>query len=66
MTRTRKVRRGPIAEKYGVLVSALYGGLQSQFIETAMRFEDGRAGTVAATLRIEEARTFAPQVAQSA
>ena len=63
LTRTRKVRRGPIAEKYGVLVAALYGGRTSQFIETAMRFEDGRAGTVAATLRIEEARTFAPQSA---
>ncbi len=35
LTRTRKVRRGFIAEKYQVLVDALYGGKTEQFIETA-------------------------------
>ncbi|NLZ40927.1 MAG: long-chain fatty acid--CoA ligase, partial [Comamonadaceae bacterium] len=50
LTRTRKVRRGFIAEKYGVLVDALYGGLAEQYIETAVKFEDGRSGQVAATL----------------
>ena len=34
LTRTRKVRRGFIAERYGVLVDALYGGKTNQFIET--------------------------------
>jgi long-chain acyl-CoA synthetase len=58
LTRTKKVRRGHIAEKYAVLVSALYGGLASQYIETAVRFEDGRAGKVSADLRIEDAKTF--------
>jgi long-chain acyl-CoA synthetase len=52
LTRTRKVRRGAIAEKYAVLVDALYAGRTEQFIETAVRFEDGRAGSVSATLKI--------------
>jgi long-chain acyl-CoA synthetase len=42
LTRTRKVRRGFIAEKYGVLIDALYSGKASQFIETEVKFEDGR------------------------
>ncbi|WP_294764989.1 AMP-binding protein [uncultured Rhodoferax sp.] len=60
LTRTNKVRRGFIAEKYQVLVDALYEGKTSQFIETQVKFEDGRTGSVSATLRIEDARTFAP------
>ena len=58
LTRTRKVRRGTIAEKYQVLVDALYGGKAEQFIETAVKFEDGRSGSVAATLKIVDAKTF--------
>jgi long-chain acyl-CoA synthetase len=42
MTRTRKVKRGAINEKYQVLVDALYGGKTEQYIETAVKFEDGR------------------------
>ncbi|MBK7117705.1 MAG: AMP-binding protein [Comamonadaceae bacterium] len=60
LTRTNKVRRGFIAEKYQVLVDALYGGKTEQFIETAVKFEDGRAGSVSATLKISDAKTFAP------
>lgn len=60
LTRTRKVRRGFIAEKYGVLVDALYGGKSEQFIETQVKFEDGRAGSVSATLKIIEAKRFPP------
>lgn len=52
LTRTRKVRRKFIAEKYAVLIDALYGGKASQYIETQVKFEDGRTGTVAADLRI--------------
>jgi long-chain acyl-CoA synthetase len=59
LTRTRKVRRGAISEKYSVLVDALYHGKTEQFIETAMRFEDGRTGSVAATLTMVDAKTFA-------
>jgi long-chain acyl-CoA synthetase len=60
LTRTNKVRRGFIAEKYKVLIDALYGGKTSQFIETVVKFEDGRSGSVSATLRIDDATTFAP------
>ncbi len=58
LTRTRKVRRGFVAEKYSVLIDALYGGKAVQHIETLVRFEDGRTNMVAADLRIEDAKTF--------
>ncbi len=65
LTRTRKVRRGYIGEKYQVLVDALYGGKTEQFIETAVKFEDGRAGSVSATLKIVDVKTF-PSVKKAA
>jgi long-chain acyl-CoA synthetase len=65
LTRTRKVRRGHIAEKYQVLLDALYGGKAEQFIETAVKFEDGRSGVVSATLKIIDVKTF-PAVKQAA
>ncbi|MBK7059949.1 MAG: AMP-binding protein [Rubrivivax sp.] len=58
LTRTRKVRRGYIDQKYQVLIDALYGGKTEQYIETAVKFEDGRSGSVAATLKIIDAKTF--------
>jgi long-chain acyl-CoA synthetase len=60
LTRTNKVRRGFIADKYGVLMDALYGGKTEQFIETQVKFEDGRTGSVSATLKIVDTRTYAP------
>jgi len=57
LTRTRKVRRGFIAQKYGVLVDALYSDRKEQFIETQVKFEDGRTGSVSATLTIVDAKT---------
>jgi long-chain acyl-CoA synthetase len=60
MTRTRKVKRGYIADKYQVLLDALYGGLKEQFIETAVRFEDGRTGSVSATLQIVDVAVAPP------
>lgn len=60
LTRTNKVRRGYIADKYAVLVDALYGGKAEQYIETQVKFEDGRTGSVSATLKIMDTRTFAP------
>jgi long-chain acyl-CoA synthetase len=59
LTRTNKVRRGFIGEKYQPLVDALYAGLKEQFIETVVKFEDGRTGKVSATLRLGDAKTFA-------
>ena len=59
-SRTNKVRRGFIADKYQALVDALYGGKTEQYIETQVKFEDGRSGSVSATLQIADAKTFAP------
>jgi long-chain acyl-CoA synthetase len=58
LTRTNKVRRGYIADKYQVLVDALYGGKTEQYVETQVKFEDGRTGKVNATLKIMDTRTF--------
>ena len=41
-----------------MLVDALYGGKSEQFIETAVKFEDGRSGVVSATLKIVDVKTF--------
>jgi long-chain acyl-CoA synthetase len=64
LTRTRKVRRTFVAEKYAVLIDALYAGKTVQHIETLVKFEDGRTGMVAADLRIESAKTFPAAPAQ--
>lgn len=60
LTRTNKVRRGFIGDKYQPLVDALYGGKTEQYIETVVKFEDGRTGKVSATLKIADAKTFTP------
>src|SRR5664280_1324889 len=65
LTRTRKVRRGYIAERYQVLVDALYGGKSEQYVETEVKFEDGRTGKVAATLKVIDVPTF-PAVGRAA
>ncbi|MBS1220710.1 MAG: AMP-dependent synthetase and ligase [Proteobacteria bacterium] len=65
LTRTRKVRRDFVAKKYQALIDALYGGQVSQFIETEVKFEDGRRGKVAADLQIMDVKTF-PTVRQAA
>ena len=59
LTRTRKVRRGFIAEKYAPLLDALYAGKTEQFIETKVKFEDGRDGSISATVRIQDAKSTA-------
>jgi long-chain acyl-CoA synthetase len=66
LTRTRKVRRRHIGEKYAVLVDALYSDRASCFIETQMRFEDGRTGTVSADLRIMDAEIYSVTAAREA
>jgi long-chain acyl-CoA synthetase len=60
MTRTRKVRRSTIFEKYGVLVDALYDGSTHRHIRTEVTFEDGRTGAIEADLEILDAKTFPP------
>ena len=54
LTRTRKVRRRFIGEKYDALVAALYSGAAMAHVETSMRFEDGRTGTIKADLAIRD------------
>jgi long-chain acyl-CoA synthetase len=66
LTRTRKVRRGFIGEKYASLVEALYEGRASVYVESQVKYEDGRTGLVKADLRIRDAKTFAVAAAQKA
>ncbi|MBK0399232.1 AMP-binding protein [Limibaculum sp. M0105] len=58
LTRTRKVRRRIIAEKFGDLIEALYGGKDSIYTETEVTYEDGRKGKIKATLEIRDVKTF--------
>ncbi len=58
LTRTRKVRRKFIAEKYRLLVEALYSEKNEQRITTQVKFEDGRSGEITADVRIREAKVF--------
>jgi long-chain acyl-CoA synthetase len=60
LTRTRKVRRNFIAEKYAALIEALYAGKTSQYVETQVKFEDGRSGIVKADLKIIDVARAAP------
>jgi long-chain acyl-CoA synthetase len=52
ITRTRKVRRGYIAQKYAALIDALYGNRDRAQVEAKVTYEDGRTGTVRADVRI--------------
>ena len=58
LTRTRKVRRGIIAEKYAKIVEALYGTEPIVQIDALVKFEDGRSGTIRADLKVADARVF--------
>ena len=55
MTRTRKVRRAVIGEKFDDLIAALYDGSGSVYTETEVTYEDGRKGKIKATLDIRDA-----------
>ncbi|MGA0924002.1 MAG: AMP-binding protein, partial [Lutimaribacter sp.] len=55
MTRTRKVRRRIIEEKFADLIEALYAGKTEQYTETEVTYEDGRKGKISATLEIRDA-----------
>jgi len=55
MTRTRKVRRRIIEEKFADLLEALYSGKTEQYTETEVTYEDGRKGNISATLQIIDA-----------
>ena len=57
LTRTRKVRRKIIAEKFEDLINALYDDSSSIYTETEVTYEDGRKGKISATLQIKDATT---------
>jgi long-chain acyl-CoA synthetase len=54
LTRTQKVRRGFIAERYAPLVKALYDGSTESDISTEVTFEDGRKGMISARVKIRD------------
>ena len=62
LTRTRKVRRNIIAEKYGDLVNALYDGSSEVSTETEVTYEDGRKGSIKAILEVRDASTVAKRM----
>jgi long-chain acyl-CoA synthetase len=57
LTRTQKVRRGFVAERYAPLVKALYDGSREADISTEVTFEDGRKGIMSARVEIRDVKT---------
>jgi long-chain acyl-CoA synthetase len=57
VTRTQKVRRGFVAERYAPLITALYSGAHEADISTEVTFEDGRKGMLSARVKIRDVRT---------
>ncbi len=66
LTRTQKVRRGFIGEKYGELVEALYDGRDRVHVETQVTYEDGRKDVIAADLVIRDLLPAATSMAEAA
>jgi long-chain acyl-CoA synthetase len=58
LTRTQKVRRGFIAERYAPLIQALYDGSKEADISTEVTFEDGRKGVISARVKIRDMKTY--------
>jgi long-chain acyl-CoA synthetase len=54
MTRTRKIRRRYVGEKYAAVIEALYGGRDEVELATAITYEDGRQATIQGRARIED------------
>ncbi len=63
LTRTQKVRRGFIAERYAPLIKALYDGSAEADISTEVTFEDGRKGVIAARVKVRDAKVAGTQAA---
>jgi long-chain acyl-CoA synthetase len=63
LTRTRKIRRNFVAERYGELVEALYSDVESCYVNTQVTFEDGRTGSLEATVKIENAEVYPTKTA---
>jgi long-chain acyl-CoA synthetase len=52
LTRTRKVRRAVINEKYGPIIDAIYAGKPEIDVDTVIRFQDGTTQRIRTTLRV--------------
>ena len=61
LTRTRKVRRRTIGERYDRLIEALYSDGDSVSVEARVTFEDGREGSINADLKIRDAAVVGPR-----
>ncbi len=59
LTRTRKVRRSTVAQRYGALLEGLNSDRDHVPVEAQVTYEDGRTGTMRADVKIRQARTFA-------
>jgi long-chain acyl-CoA synthetase len=59
MTRTRKVRRRHVAEKYAPVIEAFYSGKSAVELTTAITYEDGRQGTLRSTVHVEDVEEVA-------
>lgn len=66
LTRTRKVRRRIIEEKFADLIDALYDGKSEHHTETEVTYEDGRKGRISATLKIRDAKVFPTKTVKAA
>jgi len=66
LTRTRKVRRLHVGEKYVALLDAMYGGGQRVHVDAQVRYEDGRLGSISADLKIRDVKTFPAAAAKKA
>ncbi len=64
LTRTQKVRRSFIADRYADLIEALYDGSSERYVETEVTYEDGRKGRIAATVKVVDAEIFGECAAQ--
>jgi long-chain acyl-CoA synthetase len=58
LTRTLKVRRSFISERYGPLIEAIYDGSTQKYVDTEVIFEDGRKGNISATVEIRDVKKF--------
>jgi long-chain acyl-CoA synthetase len=63
ITRTRKIRRGVISERYAKLIDALYGGAEAVDVEVPVTYEDGRTAVLSAMVRVSDVGPLPGQAA---
>jgi len=54
LTRTRKVRRAFVEERYRDVVAALYGDVPEVRVDTTIRFQDGKTSHIRTTLLVRQ------------